>query len=491
MKEGKAVRSVTHNFIMNAFLMGSNILFPMLTYPYVSRILMPYGMGQVSFANAVITYFTMFAQLGIPTYGIRVCAKVRDDKEALSRTVHELLVISGITCGLSYAVFFLAVSMNERLRQEKTLFLVMSVAVLFHTIGVEWLYKGLEQYTYITVRSVAFKFLAFAGIFIFVHEKADYIIYGFLTVFALTGSYAMNFLRLRKIIFLRPVGGYRFRRHLKPIFVFFAMSVATTIYTNMDSVMLGFMKGAEENGFYDAAIKIKNILVSLVTSLGTVLLPRVSYYWEKGERETFWRLARTAAAFELLTAGALALFFILYAEPTVYLVSGRLFERSILPMQIIMPTLLLIGLSNITGIQIMIPMGMEKYVLYSEIAGAAVNLAANSMLIPKFGASGAAVGTLLAETLVLLVQLWVLRAHLGRLFGGIQTGKMLAAAAIAAAAGIFVLHGTEGSLLRLLLGGCAYFGLYAIVLAVCRETTFGYCMGKVIGLWKTRLGNRH
>ena len=339
-------RSVTYNFIMNVILTGSNILFPLLTYPYASRILKPYGMGMVSFANAIITYFTMFAQLGIPTYGIRVCAKVRDDREKLSRTVQEVLIINMITCFLSYAAFFAAIFFTPRLRQEKTLFLVMGILIFFNTLGVEWLYKGLEQYTYITVRSIIFKFVAFVCIFVFIHNSDDYVAYGFFTVLALVGSNAMNFINLHKMISVRPVGGYHFRQHLKPIFVFFGMSVATTIYTNMDSVMLGFIKGADENGCYDAAVKIKNILVSVVTSLGTVLLPRVSYHWEKGNRKEFWKLAKKAAAFEIIAGGSLAMFFIIFAKPTIYLVSGKLFERAILPMEIIMPTLLLIGLRN-------------------------------------------------------------------------------------------------------------------------------------------------
>ena len=440
-------RSVTYNFIMNVILTGSNILFPLLTYPYASRILKPYGMGMVSFANAIITYFTMFAQLGIPTYGIRVCAKVRDDREKLSRTVQEVLIINMITCFLSYAAFFAAVFFTPRLRQEKTLFLVMGILIFFNTLGVEWLYKGLEQYTYITVRSIIFKFVAFVCIFVFIHNSDDYVAYGFFTVLALVGSNAMNFINLHKMISVRPVGGYHFRQHLKPIFVFFGMSVATTIYTNMDSVMLGFIKGADENGCYDAAVKIKNILVSVVTSLGTVLLPRVSYHWEKGNRKEFWKLAKKAAAFEIIAGGSLAMFFIIFAKPTIYLVSGKLFERAILPMEIIMPTLLLIGLSNITGIQILIPMGKEKYVLYSEITGAVS-----------------------AELVVLAYQMCVLKKDLGKLFGGAEIWKSITAVCLASVASIAIRRSSLSTFPMLLAGGIVFFLVYGIVLLVLKES---------------------
>lgn len=168
----------------------------------------------------------------------------------------------------------------------------MGSLILFNTIGVEWLYKGLEQYSYITVRSIVFKFIALLAMFLLVHEKEDYVIYGGITIFAAAGSNFLNFINLRKYIYLRPMGEYNFRQHIKPISVFFAMSIATTIYTNMDNVMLGFIKGTTENGYYDAAVKIKNILVSFVSSLGTVLLPRVSYYIETGEKEEFSRITK-------------------------------------------------------------------------------------------------------------------------------------------------------------------------------------------------------
>lgn len=148
------VRSVKFNFIMNSILTASAMIFPIVTYPYVSRILQPSGIGTVSFANSVITYFSMFAQLGVPTYGIRACAKVRDDKEKLSRTVQEILLINMITCLLVYLAFGCSLYWIPQFRQEKLLYIVMGSLILFNTIGVEWLYKGLEQYSYITIRSI-------------------------------------------------------------------------------------------------------------------------------------------------------------------------------------------------------------------------------------------------------------------------------------------------------------------------------------------------
>ena len=231
--------------------------------------------------------------------------------------------------------------------------------------------------------------------FLLIHEKGDYVVYGIISIFAASASNVLNFINAHKYIGVRPVGNYDLRRHLKPIGVFFAMSCATTVYTNLDTVMLGFMVTDEDVGYYNAAVKIKNILVSIVTSLGTVLLPRASYYIEYGMTEEFKRIGKKALNFVFLIACPMTLYFILFAKEGFFSFLDLRYAEAIIPMQIIMPTLLFIGITNILGIQILVPMGNENIVLYSEIAGAFIDLAINAVLIPRFASAGAAFGTLL------------------------------------------------------------------------------------------------
>ena len=153
--------SLKFNFIMNAILTMSSFIFPLITFPYISRILLPVGVGKVNTAASFISYFTMVAQLGIPTYGIRVCAKIRDNKDKLTRTAQELLIINLIMCFISYAVLFVCMLTISKLKDERTLYLVISANILLTSIGMEWLYKALEQYTYITVRSLILRSLHF------------------------------------------------------------------------------------------------------------------------------------------------------------------------------------------------------------------------------------------------------------------------------------------------------------------------------------------
>lgn len=397
-------KSIKKNFIMNAILTMSGFIFPIISAPYILRVLGPEGTGPVRFATSVVAYFTMFAQLGIPTYGIRACAKVRDDRKELSKTVHELLLINLMMSVIAYALFFLSLFLVPKFQHNKTLFVIISLTIIFNTIGIEYMYKALEQYTYITVRSVIFKIIGIVSMFFLVKTKSDYVIYGAITIFAGSASNVLNLLNSKRYIDYKWYGGYVFKKHFKAILVFFAMSCATTIYLNLDGIMLGFMTTEKDVGYYDAAVKIKTILVSVVTSLGTVLLPRASYYVENGEIMEFKRIVEKALNFVFIFATPLMVYFILFSREGILFLSGEKYIPSIIAMQLIMPTLLFIGVTNIMGIQILVPLGKEKIVLYSEIAGAVIDLIINALLIPTMKSAGAAIGTTIAELVVFLVQ---------------------------------------------------------------------------------------
>lgn len=462
-------KSLKLNVIMNMILTMSSFIFPLITFPYVSRILLPEGTGKVSFATSLISYFLMFAQLGIPTYGIKVCAKVRDNREELTRTAQELLIINLFMSMVSYIALFLALAFVPRLQAEKPLYVIVSFTIILTSIGMEWLYKALEQFTYITIRSVIFKFVALVAMFLLIHEQSDYVIYGGITILASSASNIFNFINAHKYIDLKPVGNYNFNRHLKAVGTFFAMACATTVYTNLDNVMLGFMATDADVGYYNAAVKIKTILVSIVTSLGTVLLPRASYYVENGMMTEFKRITKKALTFSLLIAAPMMLYFILFAKEGIYFLSGSAYTGAITPMQIIMPTLPLIGITNVLGIQILVPIGKEKVVLYSEIAGGIVDVVINAILIPRFASTGAAIGTLIAEFIVFVVQYIYLREKIVEIFRQINYVRILVALFFGSVASLWVKIMGLGSFLTLLLSGLLFFGIYGIYLLIRKE----------------------
>lgn len=462
-------KSLKINFLMNALLTMSSFIFPLITFPYISRILLPVGSGKISFATSFVQYFNMFAQLGIPVYGIRICAQVRDNRKELTRTAHELLFLNILMGLISYIILGVLIVTVPRLRQERTLYIIISFTIVLTAIGMNWLYQALEQYAYITIRSIIFKIIAILAMFLLVHEQEAYVIYGAISIFAASASNICNFINVHKYIDLKFIGKYNIRRHIKPVLVFFAMSCATTIYTNLDTVMLGFMKTDEDVGYYNTAVKIKSILVSLVTSLGAVLLPRASYYIKQGNMSEFKRINKKALNFVFLVSCPLTVYFIMFAKAGIFFLSGKEFGGSILPMQIIMPTLIFIGVSNILGIQMLIPLGKEKIVLYSEIAGAAVDLIINALLIPGYASAGAAIGTVAAEFVVVCFQAYALRNDIGQYFKGISYIKILIAVVTSTVVCIWFTQVKWSNFSVLISSGCTFFAIYGIVLLVLRE----------------------
>ena len=466
----------------------SSFLFPLITFPYVSRVLLDVGTGKVSWAASVVAYFTMFAQLGIPTYGIRACARVRDDKEELSRTAHELFAINMLMTVFSYILLAVGIIFVPKLQEEKTLIVITSLTIILSAIGMEWLFKAMEQYTYITVRSIIFKAISVAAMFFLVKQESDYIIYAAITVFASSASFILNFINARRYIYMHPVGRYDLRRHFKPVMIFFAMACATTVYTHLDVVMLGFMKTDSDVGYYNAAVRIKTILVSIVTSLGTVLLPRASYYVMHGMKKEFGEITRKALNFVFIAAVPLTLYFIFFAKEGILFLAGDAFEGSILPMQIIMPTLLLIGLTNILGVQILTPLGREKAVLLSEIAGAVVDIILNAILIPSMASAGAATGTLVAEFAVLVVQYIALRDEIRRAFLHVSYLKIIVAVVLGSAACIWLKFLHLGNFLTLLISAVLFFGVYLGVLYISKEPLVREVSGQILTKLKRLTG---
>lgn len=465
------IHSVKYNFIMSMILKMSTFIFPLITFPYVSRILGPEGNGKIAFATSFVYYFTMVAQLGIPNYGVKVCAQCRDDREALSRTTQELFIISTVMMLLSYAVMTVLILTVPKLQESMVLLFISSVTLVLTSIGMEWFYRAIEQYDYITFRNIAFKIIAVVLMLCLVRKPEDYILYGGITVIGNVGSNILNLIRVRRFIIIKPMGQYHILRHIRPTLTFFMLTVASTVYLNLDTVMLGFMTGDAEVGFYNAATKVKTILTSIVTSLGVVLLPRASYYIKQKRNKEFSQIIQKSFQFVIAMALPLTVYFIVEAGDAVQFLAGDGYAPAVQPMMIIMPTIFFIGLSNITGIQILVPLDMEKYTTISTVWGAVVDLVLNAIFIPKYGAAGAAFGTLVAEIVVLAVQLFYLRGKLNGTFDLKDAAKVVLAA-VCATVGLLlikVFFTTDSSFINLLVTAIVFFGIDGLVLIITKE----------------------
>lgn len=464
------IHSVKYNFIMNFILTATQFIFPLITFPYVARVLLPAGNGRVSFAASIANYFLMVASLGIPTYGIRACAVVRDDKEKLSKTVQEIFIINLVSTILVSIAYFVSILIIPRFTEDRVLYIINSFNIVLSFIGMNWVFQALEQYDYITFRSIAFKIISVVLMFVFVHKESDYAVYSAITVFAAVGSNLFNFYRITKIISFKKFSDYDFKKHLKPIFILFAQSLAISIYTNLDTVMLGFLNSDVEVGYYDASVKIKNILVMLATSLGSVLLPRMSYYYKNNNREKFMDTMAKALNFTTMISIPLVVFFIIFAKEGILFIADGGYINAVPVLRIVVISIIPIGITGVLGVQVLTPMEKEKFVLYSVIAGAISDFVLNLFFIRQYGAVGAAFATTVAEMAVLFFQAYCLRGMLMPLFNKLRSTVYLLTSCFCAIVVIF-LKGrfTLPLFFELLINAIVFFSLYGIGLLVFRE----------------------
>lgn len=477
--------SLKLNAIMNTILTLSTFVFAILTFPYASRILLPDGTGKVSFAKSVVSYFLLFAQLGIPTYGVRECARVRDNRKEMSRVTKELFFLNLISTAIVYTVFLIAVFTIPRFHEELALFLVTSVAIILNCFSLNWMFQAIEKYTYITIRSLVFLFIALIAMFLMVKRKEDYVIYAGVIAFGSYASSIVNFIYSNKYIDWFTKCKIDIKRHIKGAMIFFAMASASTIYTHLDAVMLGMMKTNTDVGYYDAAVKIKSILVTVVTSLGVVLLPRASYYINNNRIEDFKKIVNKSLDFIVMVSLPLMAYFIIFADNGIYFLSGSAYKGAIIPMRIIMPTILFIGMSNVTGIQALIPLGKEKSVLLSEIIGAVIDFIINLILIPRYAAAGAAIGTLVAELVVWAIQYSILKKEMDNLYRNTPWIKIIVGVMIASCISFLFRFIHIGNFVKLLMSATIFGCVYLCVLTYFRIPLVIELENSVVGKFRS------
>lgn len=490
-KKEVRIHSIQYNFIMNVILKLSQFIFPIITFKYVSQVMGAEANGHVAFASSLISYFSLVASLGIPSYGIRKCAEVRDDQEALTKLVKELLFINSSCVVLTYAVFVTALLIVPRLRSDPWLFVVTSMSIVFNALGMEWFYQAIEQYDYITVRNIAFKIVGILLMFLFIHGPEDYILYAGINVFASVGSNILNFIRIHSYIDLRSKYKYNYRQHIRPALTLFLYNATTTIFTNMDQVMLGFMVGDLQGGYYSAGIKVKNILTSVITALGAVMLPRVSYYLKHEEISRYKELLVKSFDFIFVAAFPMAIYFGVKAEPILIFLSSSEYLAAVPIMQTLMPSLIFIGLSSVTAWQMLIPLGMETYTVLGAVAGAVTDLVLNMLLIPSLKGVGAAIGTVAAEFAVLLVHVIVLRSYIRETFR--LKELFIAVGSSLLALGVLLL--LDRFSYPTLFFECAYtaivyFVAYGIFLLLFRESIATEYSARYLGKLRAKMGRK-
>lgn len=434
--------SLKTNVILNYINTITGLIFPVITFPYATRILLPDGIGIVNFQLSIINYIVLFTCLGIPLYAVKEIAKFRDDITLRNKNFAEITILSLLLSIVGYFAVFLIGKYVPKVNSELELFYILSLTILFSALGVNWFYQAIEEFKFITIRAVVFRTLAAASLFLFVKDRSDLLIYGAITVGATVGNNVINFIHLRKYISFRSLKGVKLNicSHLKPALHIFVLNLIISIYVQLNTIMLGFMDGDYAVGIYTAGNKIPHIVLSLVTSMGVVLLPRCSNLVASGQMDEFKSVCDKATRLVVMLAFPFTVGLILLSEPIIKIFCGYAFIDAVPVIYWTAPVILFIGLTNVIGIQILYPLGKENIVIYSTLGGAIVNVILNIILIPKYSAVGAGVSTFAAELAVLIIQIIAGRKHIPiRLFNKSNLKYLLATICLIAVVTPFVL----------------------------------------------------
>jgi len=390
------VTSVKKNFFYNGLLLLSNLLFPIVSFAYASRILGPAGIGKVQFVVTFATYFVVVAQLGIPVYGMREVAKARGDKKKLDKLFSELLFInllSSLSMSVIYGILIFSIGWFHN---SLDYYLLGGLLILSGFSVLDWFYMGMEQFRFLSLRSIVIKTAALAVLFLFVRTAEDLMVYFLIAIFSIVINNLWNLLHLRGQVSVQFIR-LNLKRHFGPLLILFASSLTISVYTLGDTLLLGFLANDKAVGLYTAAKKLTIIVIPLITSLGTVLIPRLTKSIDlQDSGETDVRM-KQSFSFICLFGIPVTMGLIVFAPEIMRVFTGTRFMGAVLTLQLLAPVIFFVGLGHLFGMQLLIPGGFEKQYLTATLLGMGVSLLLNLLLIRMFKDKGAAVTLLITE----------------------------------------------------------------------------------------------
>jgi O-antigen/teichoic acid export membrane protein len=402
-------KSLGKNALLNGLRSVLNIIFPIITFPYVSRVLSVGELGKYNWSNSFVSYFLLIAGLGIAIYAVREGAKLRNDRNEISAFASQVFSINILSTVVSYILLSLCVLIFPKVQSYSTCIYIFSIQIVFTTLGTEWIYSIFEEYTYITARSIVFKILSIVMLFLFVRRPGDYLNYAGITVFSAVGSNVLNYLHAKKFCTIRFTFNIDWQEHLKPILIIFASSVATTIYLSLDTTLLGLINNNYVVGIYSVSTKMYNVVKQLIAAILTVTIPRFALLWGRHRyREYRKLLLEISDALALISIPAAVGVYML-APQIVILLSSAKYIRAVSSLRLLCPALIFSIFSWIFTSCVLIPAKRENKVLIITILSAVVNLVLNLLLMPSLKENAAAITTSLSEAISMLLGIYYSR----------------------------------------------------------------------------------
>lgn len=411
----KNMSSLRKNFVYNSILTCSTYIFPLLVFPYVTRILGVHNLGVCNFVDSIIQYFILFSFLGMQTMATREIAKVKNTPEKLKQTFSSLLSLNMISTILAILVLFFVVLLVPKLYSYKELLFIGSAKILANTLLVEWFFVGTENFKYITIRSLIIRFLYILSVFFFVNNANDYIVYFTLTTLMFVVNAIVNTFYLRRFVSF-SFKNVKIKKYLRPFLILGGYQILTSMYTSFNVAYLGFVSGETEVGYYTVATKIFTILLGIFTAFTSVMLPRMSSLFENGMKEEFKNKVSSSIDALLCLSSPIITIAIAFAPTIISIVAGDGYQGAIFPLRIIMPLMLIVGYEQILVLQILTPMNKDNAILKNSIAGALIGVILNLILVKSYGKVGSSLVWVFSELSVLIMAQYYVYKYLNLSF---------------------------------------------------------------------------
>lgn len=391
---------------MYSLRLVSGLLFTLLALPLVTRKIGPENLGKVQFVISMGFYFTMFVNLGIPAYGKREVALLREDKYKVSKFVLEMLVILCVTTLVTVVVYLTLINNIESFSQYKELYNIFLLNLLFTIFNLEWFFMGIEDQGYITLRTLFVQILSVIAIIFLVSNKENYTKYYFITIMAIVIGNLFNFKRVFKYIKIekKMFKDINIKRHLSPILMLFGTSIATSIFANLDSVMVKYLINDTALGYYSLASRVGKLPLVIVTAVYTVFYPRLCSFISKKEINKYYSLGNKGLDLSLLLAFPMTVGIFVLSDNIVLLFGGENFLEASNILKMFSFILIVMAYAVFTGNNLVINL-KEKVFMQGQILSSVLNVGFNFTIIPILGPVGAALGTVLAEVTAITYRL--------------------------------------------------------------------------------------
>lgn len=395
-------KNIKVNAVLNMVKTISSIIFPLITFPYVSRVLMPENIGKITFGSSFVSYFALIASLGITTYAIRECSAKREDRNELSKTASQIFSINIVTTIIAYGLMAMTLLFFREFDAYRTLIIIQSTAILFATLGCDWLNSAMEDFPFITIRTIAFQFVSLALMFTFVHEPGDYMKYAAITVIAASGANVVNIFYRRKYCTIRFVKDMEWNRHFRPIALLFVMLLVQIILSSTDVTMLGLMKGDTEVGYYSTAQKVSGLISQVVASLVWVVMPRMALYFNQENYDKINELLKKILGVLLTLGLPSAIGCICMSQEIILIISGEEYLPAAPVLSVLMICFIfsLLGGSFLGNI-VLLPSKREGVYLVVCFVATVIKLVMNYFMIPLGGANAAAWATAVSSFVIM------------------------------------------------------------------------------------------